>query len=475
MLGAAASAQNPIRTTIEVEMNDGKIQKFESNESVTFSFLGTKGTVQVPVDPQWSYGGKEAMETDNVDIYARIYNLGAYSATVYLGCSNQFPKPDGFVISKTQNAEPDVVITSYDLFRNGLSPLREDKTVEVVNSDDTNSYTCTLSHLGYNTTYYLRPYVMIPNASGENLRMYGEELKFSTPKTVYAALDNEPETAGGYCWLANGVVVSKIGLKAIYDAHAQELRGDSASIMNGIVCDMTRTLSENDAAALPVAKTIECVDGTIKLVNTIPAAIMDKVWKYMNSGVTYAPEEFIVNRDVQAGSTKAEAWASDKIMEKDSIVSCTPDEGLPHNAYMLFEPVSSSSNPLVSIEIQKSLLALKYRIDVTFAPAETRVDEEGQAASVPNRLNVEWYYTDGYGKYSSRGVALSADEAHTEGRFVIAGKLGECDTASFEITPDQTTGKSIIKLSANITSTQFKNKIYTRTLRIAEIKVTPIE
>lgn len=50
MLGTTALAQNPIRTTIEVEMNDGQVQKFFSDDGVDFSFLGGEGPVVLPVD-----------------------------------------------------------------------------------------------------------------------------------------------------------------------------------------------------------------------------------------------------------------------------------------------------------------------------------------------------------------------------------------------------------------------------------------
>lgn len=182
MLGAtAAAAQNPAYTTVEVEMNDGQTYKVETIEGIQLSFLGTKGIVMVPVNALEPWNESEYIDTDNCDVYGRIYNVAENSALVYLGSTSH-----GFVISKESNAEPDTIIRSsaYGGPLNLSEQFSKGQTVEIPHYNFMYG-TLTLDGLEYNTTYYVRPFRMIASIKeGESIRMYGEELKFITTKTT---------------------------------------------------------------------------------------------------------------------------------------------------------------------------------------------------------------------------------------------------------------------------------------------------
>ena len=134
------------------------------------------------------------------------------------------------------------------------------------------------------------------------------------------------------------------------------------------------------------------------------------------------------------------------------------------NSYVVFEPVFSTVESLVTYYSHEMVPGTKYQLQLFFAP-ETRYEqtEENKSDFLPTNVRVViTYYQNG------KATADYANYTNYEVSGVQATTI-TLDNNSFSSEMDIN-----VQITSRVSSSQFRNGVYNRILRIAGMKFTPI-
>lgn len=483
---AAAWAQNPIQTTFSVTLkteqgNDTTIE-INSVESNTFSFIGGKGMVTNP------YTG-ETQQVENQDLFGSTAGLDYDKATIQTFLSEtvlaQFDgwSDFGYCISKqpaptvseqvlySEKSRYDYSGYAYQGYRPYIVTFDMQDLL-----DDTCSYTLLfnqysdlffpeLLNLEYMTTYYVRPFVRLQG----NI-MYGDEQVVTTPRTVEAALLNEPDIAGWQYYDAEtGVVLTPEALQTLWSSSEEP---DSA-LKAGVVDDLGRYLSSEQLQQMKATayQTIECTDGTLYLVKDVPADMPADFMAYFNSGVSFPPST--LNLTAYQGTSAnrllttnvaTTVWdeATGTYIEKEFLpTACDPAWGVPYNSYFSFTPDRATANPNHAFDIPKYMQAKAYDLYVTLVIPDMENDLR------PYSFRAFVYEQTPDGTYNS-GTRLMNPK---DGSYNFVSDSVRCDTVYLGTFTFNGNPGSIIQLVSYVSMS--RSKIYNREMHIAQFTIVP--
>ena len=178
--------------------------------------------------------------------------------------------------------------------------------------------------------------------------------------------------------------------------------------------------------------TIECSDGTLYLLDAVDEGFVAHVME-------------LCSKEIVMRGGEAEYNHSQEPVE----VVCDAAWGVPGNVYWEYSGTTVTANPDLTYTTSLPLLAnYKYKVEVVMAP-ET-VDEE----KLPNKYNL--LFQNEYDELLNKSLAENATQ---------------CAVHSFEVITTQFV-ESVVRIGSRVGS---RETGYDRSLRVAQIKITPIE
>lgn len=292
--------------------------------------------------------------------------------------------------------------------------------------------------LEFETTYYFRTFVRRPS----NSDIYEEEYFYSKEQSVYtdkptmlyygATIDPAPYAQTGYVMPSDSAWIS---LAERYPYIA--VRGTCADLIKE---HWNEYLTPERIAALKpqCATTYECSDGRLYILNSI--------------GDDFAQYAINLYDDEFTTSGYTEDYSQ---ITTDTLIECEASWNVPNNRYWEYKSIRVTGNPDPTIKLSKPLMAnYNYTIEIMFAPDITQTD------TLPSKFNLTFEYTSENGKLK---------------RMILGKDLQTNDQLGTVFTFDSLSvggfGEASLAIKGHVTSRETQ---YSRILRIAQIKVTPL-
>lgn len=293
--------------------------------------------------------------------------------------------------------------------------------------------------LEYKTTYYFRTFVR----RSSNSDIYEEEYFYSKEQSVYtdkptmlyygATIDPTHYAQTGYVMPSDSAWMS---LAERYPYIA--VRGTCADLIKE---HWNEYLTPERIAALKpqCATTYECSDGTLYILDSI--------------GDDFAQYAINLYDDEFTTSGYTEDYSQ---ITTDTLIECEASWNVPNNRYWEYKPIIVTGNPDPTIKLSKPLMAnYNYTIEIMFAPDITQTD------TLPSKFNLTFEYTSENGKLK---------------RMILGKDLQTNDQLGTVFTFDSLSvggfGEVSLEFKGRVATRE--NQYYSRTLRIAQIKVTPL-
>lgn len=471
--------------TVELKSTDTPV-KVESRHAITdekentlgFKLIGTKGKVDIPSVSSYSfkYDGESNVEVDNADIFVRMFDVAEYSANVLLQKNvelfgDYYKTNYGFYISKNpeEEATNELHWNLYTISGTGedaISNLLKNGACVDVQAYSGGEKVAKLIDLENNTTYYVRPYVNITTPDGPG-KMFGGTETFTTPYTVWVVINNETYYRSKfYDYNSTDALLSKDAVDAFCKKYADRV-GEGEISRQIVIKSWIDFLAKNPdlmetMKALNSTKKEECTDGIAYLVSAVPVEYEAVLLEDMLSGTVVTDFDASLNEETDVTGW-SQPWASAGYGEHKWVET----DSNPYGGYYLLEPYSDTSTAKYAFELPKLFVPGKYNIYITFAQGIGEEDVQ------KNKFTAFAYeYDMNLGGYLYPGNQLIAEDEHADGRNIIIDTTNGCDTIC--LTADLA-GKIIIQLQPGGKTAELRQGIYTKTMRIAEIKVVPAE
>lgn len=287
----------------------------------------------------------------------------------------------------------------------------------------------------YNTTYYVRSYVKFLGAY-----YYSEEhsVYVDHPRMSWygVSVDSMPYEQTGYVMPSDSAWKS---LAARYPALVVK-GGIGEEVKEQWNAYLT---PERIGSLKPLCATVyECCDGMLYVLDSIGD-------DFAGYATDCYDDEYIMS-----GYTELDENAASRTVQ--SYVECSEEWGVPGNGYWKYAPATITGNFTATYTLTQPMLAgYNYSIEVTFAPDTEQTD------TVPTKYILDLSYRDESGKKKRIKLATKA-----------LASQSECTVAAFDSIVAGGFGEALLEIKSNVLSSE-KDK-YSRTLRIAQIKVTPV-
>ena len=299
------------------------------------------------------------------------------------------------------------------------------------------NYVLSSADLDFETTYYIRTFVLRPS----NSDIYEEEYFYSKEQSVYtgkptmlyygATIDPALYAKTGY------VMPSDSAWMSLADRYPYiAVKGTCAEVIKEHWNDYLTP--ERLAALKPLCTTTyECCDGILYILDFID----DDFAQY---AINLYDDEFTTS-----GNT--EEYNQSTV----TLIECDASWNVPNNCYWEYKPATPTGNPDLTIKLSKPLMAnYNYTIEVMFAPDITQTD------TLPSKFNLTFEYTSENGKLK---------------RMILGKDLQTNDQLGTVFTFDSLSvggfGEAALEIKGRVGSRETQ---YSRILRIAQIKVTPL-
>lgn len=299
------------------------------------------------------------------------------------------------------------------------------------------NYVLSSADLDFETTYYIRTFVLRPS----NSDIYEEEYFYSKEQSVYT---------GKPTMLYYGATIDP----ALYAKTSYVMPSDSAWMsladrypyiaVKGTCAEVIKEhwndylTPERIAALKPLCTTTyECCDGILYILDFID----DDFAQY---AINLYDDEFTTS-----GNTE------EYYQSTVTLIECDASWNVPNNCYWEYKSIRVTGNPDLTIKLSKPLLAnYNYTVEIVFAPDVTQID------TLPSKFNLTFEYTSENGKLK---------------RMILGKDLQTNDQLGTVFTFDSLSvggfGEASLAIKGRVTSRETQ---YSRILRIAQIKVTPL-
>ena len=324
-------------------------------------------------------------------------------------------------------------------------------------------------------TYYVRPFAAVyynPDAKNANpnnrvyTTFYGEELNFRVPDSI-----------SDHYWFYNGITYESkynpgatVATEDAWNAFSAKHAGKVLDEINYYPFrykSLNELLSDYIATGASVVRRAETYDdGTVFFVDEVPDAFIDFVNAYYQQENT--PQEMVYQHLI---SYLAEGGETSGKYTKNSVLSqlanVDPSWNIPSNSYLYVTPTTASAQPYVGIELPRFVPG-KYKILITMAPETVAENNEENASKfLPSKFRIYLFEASlNNNEYPTVGARMTNADGTND--FIAPADK----TNTFELEYEFTSYHAIIQLQSYVTSSQLKT--YSRSLRIAEIRLVPV-
>lgn len=315
-------------------------------------------------------------------------------------------------------------------------------------------------HFLHGATYYYRIMVQLPyEQGGQQLTAdcYGPEMSFRIPDLM-AETDLIPEEL-----IADGITLpSQAAWKAFEDRYFTnpELSRPSVLAWDRLWLKWMQTEQGRKADLLIEDHVFD--DGIAHFVQTVPEAFYE--WA-CNLEIVISQKESFSHYNYNAHQTQYVKWTQ--------VTGVSPEWGLPDNSYVQGEDSLGTTNIKAVVNTQEAIPGVRYRLKIIFAPETQREQTEGnEGYFADNALKIGWHLPS---QDSGGGTFLTnphPEQGEFQNIFMASG------TKVVTVTADDFTGGNggiDLLLYTENRSSALNRKTRTSTLRIAEIRLTPIK
>lgn len=145
-------------------------------------------------------------------------------------------------------------------------------------------------------------------------------------------------------------------------------------------------------------------------------------------------------------------------MTVQSYVECGEEWSVPGDGYWKYAPARPTGATTATYTLSQPMLAgYLYTIEVAFAPDTEQVD------TVPTKYAMTYCYLNERGLRKNIKLATKS-----------LASQNECTVVAFDSLVAGGFGVASIKVESKVSTKEIINNLYSRTLRIAQIKVTPV-
>lgn len=291
--------------------------------------------------------------------------------------------------------------------------------------------------LEYGKTYYYRTFVqgdMMQHGEMKTLTFYDVEKSFRVPKVM--------EDAG----FKGFPIPTEEACKAFGSHFPDSVKAPSKEQITDLLHEWQQTDEAQQIDLSAYCTPVEFDNGTAYALNRIP----DEFYAWL----THREVVIDAYRNI-AELSKMESAGGD-ILETISpqlISDVDPSWNIPNNRYVRFEQLVATMNHSVKYRSNEVIPGIPYKLQVTFAP-ETR-----DVLKLPLKVDI-----DAFSMYGNEGVSLVKNMT-----------ASETEVTTFEI--DNIDVKEMgldLVIRTNVSSREHRNKMYTREMRIADIRLIPL-
>lgn len=417
---------------------------------------GTKVEIPMETLQGFDFSGKGLVKDDD---YVQLTNLQLHSGTVLdITLSISFHTDDPYLSTLTNlqygqdwgilyATTPDVSIENGELvvlddkqiarvtsLKKALLeniPFGESKTLDGLKNPSP-------IDLEFESTYYFRAFVRRPASDGsEETYFYSKEQSLYTdkPTMLYYGVEVNPAlyAESGY------VMVSAEAWTAFMAQYPHFAGGEPATDIFAELWNEYLTKQRIEQLKPQCTTVYECSDGTIYVLDAVGEDFANYLLALCNQPI------------IMSGYVDEEHYST----SIQTHVECGEEWNIPNNEYWAYAPATSTGNPKVEFELSKPLLAgYKYKVEITFAPDIAGADK------LPNKYNLTLTSMSSEGKKKTYKIVTNQ-----------VTEVLECTTVTFEDIPSEGFGNATFELAGKVGA---RDKAYSRILRIAQIKMTPV-
>ena len=501
-LAVSGHAQQNIGQTITVHLKDGTKVVYNGGTRMSLSLMGNFETETINNwdDPEKEPTVQKTLQMGKVEFRplfgydGETYHLahqapGQYSVSVSVDIK-------GFSGTRLSGAcigtEPNPTWGGESAWLEQLQMSRGDQYMEVCNfgkkparlSYEEDTWCDYPLELG--KTYYLRPFAALyyypdqekqaPEDRLYHTTFYGEELNVRVPDSISDHYWIYDENQGKYYYEYNLSPGDTVVTKEAWSAFGEKHPGEVLQAINDnpfYYKSLDELFGEYKDAAVDVSITVRSEtydDGTVYFIEEVPDAFYAYLEAYYQEENTM--KEMVYQNLIGYMKTEENSM-SEGLYTKNAVTSQIKDVdaswNIPSNSYVSAKPTSNATQCSVVLELPHFVPG-KYKIFITMAP-ETTVEnnEENASMFLPSRFRINLFEpADEYKDYPVAATCRFTD-AEGSNTFVVPADA----VSTIEQEHEFTVSRAIIQIESYVTSRQ--RSIYSRTLRIAEIRLVPIE
>lgn len=370
---------------------------------------------------------------------------------------------DGYAFTEDSIPYEGVVFVPFWDIRNNPYQYRDVSIVEVGHTNPS-TYRLTFTNLASDSTYHLKLRIEWPGVP------FFASVDISTGHSLYDVLK---ETSCQTYIMVEGHMVGMTPdvLEAFLTKYQDVLGNDGPQYVQptlaDLVCSYLASLSYDQ---LSIASSVDFTGGTLALLATIPDGAIDYIKQtlYYDQPIVLSMDayEIPVNSNMQPTMT-------------DTLITCAPEWNAPWEKYVEVRALTSISHSEVIFETPTLLPSMKYDLYITMV-----------SDSLPTWFQVNTIERKSNGDYSGRctyygnpnPVTVDSDvpnadvitsQSRSERCFPTGTKTCERILIQQGISSEYLSPMKFVIDSWGPSNSKYREKIYTRTLRIAGIELVP--
>lgn len=291
----------------------------------------------------------------------------------------------------------------------------------------------------YNTAYYIRSYVLFMDEY-----YYSKEVCVNVGNPVmrwYRKMINPKFVENKACVIPTEEAWANFLAQMKRHTHLLGLASNDAWLIS--LWDSYLT-EDKMAQLIPSSQQYDCNDGVLYALDEVSDDFVDFVIDYCASEMTL--------------SGYSELDETDAAKVTLSHMQCSAEWNVPGNEYWVYEPVRPTGPISATLPFTLPVLAgYNYAIEITLAPDTERND------TLPTQFRVKL----------EAPIKSGAVKTTTLARDLVTN-VDQCTIVTFESVTIEGFGAASLMLESTASSTEVKNGVYSRTLRIAQVKISPL-
>lgn len=492
-MAVGGHAQQNIGQTITVHMKDGSKVVYKGGTKMGIGLMGNYETETISNFPNQ---GSEPTVTKTLQMgevefwpyyepYLKVERQapGQYSVKMSVNATFEPNNISGVCIGTASNPTWDGE-DAWKRQEGDMEPCIFGKKPSQLSLDEEDTWCDYPLELG--KTYYVRPFAALyynkdpqdPDVANRvyHTTFYGEEQNFRVPDCIGDHYWVYDEIRGSYHaeFFPNDTVATHAAWEVFSTQHAGEVL-DAINANPRFYLPLGALFNEFKATEAGASMTVRAEtydDGTVYFVDQVPDAFYDYVEAYYQQENTICERVYqhLIDYVNTVTNSSGSVYTRNVPLPLNQIENVDASWNIPGDSYLYVTPINSTAQPYVGFELPHFVPG-KYKILITMAP-ETTVEnnEENASLFIPSKFRINLFEPSVDDAYYPSAPTLTFTD--TEGNKDFVNPADQVST--IELEHEFTASCAILQLQSYVLTREQRAYIYTRNLRIAEIRLVPI-